>query len=121
MRRVARKVGSMLRFLSRPIPERPDFYVLSPVVLPLYGSPAGRAVNGALVRAQSRLTCRPSASGGRSSWSPCRPPGRSIEPLRPPGADRQQGRQVLVPARVDQDYIAGLERTLLARPTGSST
>src|SRR3954470_18141175 len=55
-RRVTRKIASVLRFLSRPIPDRRNFIVLSPVVLPLYGSAAGRVVAGMLVRTQLRLT-----------------------------------------------------------------
>ncbi len=51
-RRILRKLGSMARLVRRPVPEAPNFYVLSPIVIPLYASPTGRAVNAAVVRTQ---------------------------------------------------------------------
>ena len=52
VRRILRKLGSMMRFVRRPVPDIPNFFVLSPIVIPLYASPTGRAVNAAVVRAQ---------------------------------------------------------------------
>jgi GT2 family glycosyltransferase len=51
-RRGARKVRSTLRYLRRPVPELPQFHVMTPLVLPAYGSRRGRAFNAALVRLQ---------------------------------------------------------------------
>ncbi|MBP2706427.1 glycosyltransferase [Microbispora sp. RL4-1S] len=55
LRRIGRKLASVARFLRRPSPE---FYVMSPLPLPLYGSRLGRWVNAALVRSQVWAVCR---------------------------------------------------------------
>ena len=59
--RVRRKLGSMTKGLARPVADLPDFWVLSPVLFPLYGSPRGRAINAKLVEAQVRMALRRSA------------------------------------------------------------
>lgn len=57
-RRLLRKARSVLRFLTAPIPEIPDFHVMTPVVLPFYGSSVMRALNARLVRLQVRIAAR---------------------------------------------------------------
>lgn len=57
-RRMARKVASVSKFRRRPWEELTTFEVLSPLVLPLYGSRFGRALNGRLVSLQVRWACR---------------------------------------------------------------
>lgn len=57
-RRILRKVRSVLRFMSRPLPEVPDFNVMTPVILPLYGSPTARRINAWIVRQQVRIAAR---------------------------------------------------------------
>jgi glycosyltransferase involved in cell wall biosynthesis len=57
-RRILRKVASVLRVVRRPVPEAPNFFVLSPVVIPLYTSRTGRSLNAAVVRAQVSLAER---------------------------------------------------------------
>jgi glycosyltransferase involved in cell wall biosynthesis len=57
-RRIARKAASTTKVLRRPYPELPGFAVLSPVVLPFYGSATGRALNARSVAAQVRWACR---------------------------------------------------------------
>ena len=52
LRRIVRKAASMARRLQAPLPDVPGFHVLTPVLLPFYGSPLGRAVNAWAVRAQ---------------------------------------------------------------------
>ncbi|MGP3917545.1 glycosyltransferase [Nonomuraea sp. 10N515B] len=54
VRRITRKLRSVAKFVRRP---QPGFYVMSPLPLPLYGSPLGRRVNAALVRAQVKTVC----------------------------------------------------------------
>lgn len=66
LRRIARKAASMAKLLRRPVPELPDFHVLTPVIVPLYGSPAGRRLNAALVRAQVSAAVR--HLGMRDPW-----------------------------------------------------
>ncbi|MEU6414805.1 glycosyltransferase [Microbispora sp. NPDC046933] len=53
-RRIARKLRSVAKFIRRPMP---DFYVMSPLPLPLYGSRLGRWVNATLVRVQVKAVC----------------------------------------------------------------
>ncbi len=112
-RRVTRKVASVLRFLSRPIPDRPDFIVLSPIVLPLYGSPAGRVVASTLVRTQLRLTLL--ALGiRRPIFVVTLPTGYEvIEPLARRALVVNKADKFSALHDVDQEYIAELERTLL--------
>ena len=54
-RRIIRKVRSVLKFLKQPLPDTPDFHVLTPLILPFYGSRTLRAVNAWLVRQQVLL------------------------------------------------------------------
>jgi GT2 family glycosyltransferase/glycosyltransferase involved in cell wall biosynthesis len=56
-RRILRKLRSVAKFVRRPLPGLPGFHVMSPLPLPLYGSPVTRAINAAFVRAQVRLVC----------------------------------------------------------------
>jgi GT2 family glycosyltransferase/glycosyltransferase involved in cell wall biosynthesis len=58
VRRIARKAASMSKLLKLPYPELPGFAVLSPVVLPFYGSRVGRELNARAVAAQVRWACR---------------------------------------------------------------
>jgi GT2 family glycosyltransferase len=57
-KRIARKTASVLRFLRHPLSDTPRFHVMTPVIVPFYGSPLFRAVNARLVRAQVRLAAR---------------------------------------------------------------
>ncbi len=56
--KILRKARSTLRFLKRPRRDRPNFAVLSPILLPFYGSPMMRRINAALIRMQVRLAMR---------------------------------------------------------------
>ncbi|RKT68863.1 GT2 family glycosyltransferase [Saccharothrix variisporea] len=51
-RRILRKLKSVAKFVRKPLP---NFYVMSPLPLPFYGSPFMRRVNAVLVRAQVRV------------------------------------------------------------------
>lgn len=57
-RRIIRKARSVLRFLSQPLPDTPGFHVVTPLIVPFYGSPALRSLNARLVRAQIKLIAR---------------------------------------------------------------
>lgn len=57
-RRIWRKAKSMAKLVRRPIPELPDFHVMTPVTIPLYGSAIARQLNAALVRLQVRVVLR---------------------------------------------------------------
>ena len=54
--RILRKAKSMLRFLRRPLADRPNLWVYSPVFLPAFGR-TGRKVNSLLISAQVRAVC----------------------------------------------------------------
>lgn len=54
-RRIWRKAKSMAKLVRTPIPELPNFRVMTPVTLPLYGSATARRLNAALVRAQVKV------------------------------------------------------------------
>jgi glycosyltransferase involved in cell wall biosynthesis len=56
--RIARKAASMARALRRPLPDRPGFHVLTPLLLPFYGSSFLRRLNAGLVRVQVALAAR---------------------------------------------------------------
>jgi GT2 family glycosyltransferase/glycosyltransferase involved in cell wall biosynthesis len=58
LRRIWRKAKSMAKLIRRPIPELPNFHVMTPVMIPLYGSPLARRLNAALVRVQVGLAAR---------------------------------------------------------------
>jgi glycosyltransferase involved in cell wall biosynthesis len=57
-RRILRKAKSVARFLKRPLPDTPNFHVLTPVILPFYGSKNMRALNALLVRKQVRMVAK---------------------------------------------------------------
>jgi len=57
-RRILRKARSIARFLKTPLADTPDFHVLTPVILPFYGSKTMRALNARLVREQVRRVAK---------------------------------------------------------------
>lgn len=58
LRRIVRKARSMAKYLQQPIAELPNFWIMTPVLLPLYGSPTARGMNARLIRLQIRWACR---------------------------------------------------------------
>jgi glycosyltransferase involved in cell wall biosynthesis len=57
-RRIFRKAVSTTKGLRRPVRDRPRFHVLSPIIVPFYGSKRARAANAVLVRAQVKAVTR---------------------------------------------------------------
>jgi glycosyltransferase involved in cell wall biosynthesis len=55
LKRILRKAKSMAKFLKTPVPHLPNYHVLSPLLLPLYGSPKMRALNAKMINAQVHL------------------------------------------------------------------
>lgn len=53
--RILRKIRSAARGLATPVPDLPDFHVLTPFFLPLYGQGVAASLNRWSVRAQVRL------------------------------------------------------------------
>ncbi|QFU94123.1 glycosyltransferase [Amycolatopsis sp. YIM 10] len=53
-RKILRKLRSVAMLVRRPLPDLPNFHVMSPLPLPFYGSPLLRRINSFVVRAQVR-------------------------------------------------------------------
>ncbi|WP_441246881.1 glycosyltransferase [Kitasatospora sp. McL0602] len=58
LRRILRKARSMARKVQRPVPGLPGFAVMTPVLLPFYGSAKARALNARLIALQVRRAAR---------------------------------------------------------------
>lgn len=58
LRRILRKLRSMGKFIQRPVADLPNFHVMTPIMLPLYGDNGPARWNAALIRAQVRLAAR---------------------------------------------------------------
>jgi glycosyltransferase involved in cell wall biosynthesis len=58
LRRIWRKARSVAMLARRPLPDVPNFVVLTPVVLPFYGTPWLRRLNAVSIRTQIRLASR---------------------------------------------------------------
>ncbi|WP_280695758.1 glycosyltransferase [Kitasatospora sp. GP82] len=58
LRRILRKAKSMARKVQRPVPGLANFAVMTPVLLPFYGSRPARAFNARLIALQVRLAAR---------------------------------------------------------------
>jgi glycosyltransferase involved in cell wall biosynthesis len=58
LRRVLRKARSVAKLVRRPIADRPNFFVMTPLIVPFYGNRLARAVNARMVRAQVRAVAR---------------------------------------------------------------
>jgi GT2 family glycosyltransferase len=54
-RRIMRKIASATRLMRKPVPGFFGFNVFTPLLLPIYGSPAGRALNAMLIGIQVRV------------------------------------------------------------------
>jgi GT2 family glycosyltransferase/glycosyltransferase involved in cell wall biosynthesis len=113
LRRIARKAASTARYLRRPLPDTPNFHVMTPLVLPWYGSRRGRAANAALVRWQVTAVAR--LLGIRdpvvvvtvpTAWDVVRPMGRRALVVN--RSDRYSAFR-----EADTGAIAALERDLL--------
>jgi GT2 family glycosyltransferase/glycosyltransferase involved in cell wall biosynthesis len=57
-RRILRKISSLAHFVQRPEAATPNLVVMSPLILPFYGSRVLRALNAVLVRQQVKMACR---------------------------------------------------------------
>lgn len=114
LRRIGRKVRSTSKLVRRPVPDLPRFHVMTPVVLPFYGSPLLRRINAWSIRAQVRLVSALLRMPPRpvvvctipTAWDVVRPlPRRSLLYNR---SDRHSDFP-----ESDQRTIAALERALL--------
>lgn len=58
VRRILRKARSIARLVRRPVDGLPNFYVMTPLIVPFYGQAWARALNARLVAAQVGLVAR---------------------------------------------------------------
>jgi glycosyltransferase involved in cell wall biosynthesis len=118
LRRILRKARSMAKRLQRPVPDLPGFHVLTPVLLPLYGSAWGRALNARLVAWQVRHACRGIGLAAPvcvvtipTAWDVVR-----HVPHRRLVYNRSDLHSAFT--ETDQEQIRGLERSLLTHADG---
>ncbi len=57
-RRILRKVRSTAKLVRRPVADNPGFHVMTPVILPVYGSSWGARLSAWLVRRQVQVVAR---------------------------------------------------------------
>lgn len=57
LRRILRKLRSVAKLVRRPLPDLPNFHVMSPLPLPFYGSAFTRGAGALLVRTQVLAVC----------------------------------------------------------------
>jgi glycosyltransferase involved in cell wall biosynthesis len=112
--RIRRKLRSVLRGVRRPRPDLPDFFVWSPLSVPVYGSRLGRRVNAVLLAAQLRLVC--ACLGIRRPATVLTPPTALpiARRLRPSRLVYNRSDKHSAWAEADQEYLAALEAELLA-------
>lgn len=58
LRRILRKLRSMTKLLRRPVPELPNFHVMTPIFLPFYGNGFLARMNALLIRFQVIVAAR---------------------------------------------------------------
>jgi glycosyltransferase involved in cell wall biosynthesis len=115
LQRIFDKARSVARFVRRPVPELENFYVMSPLSLPFYGSPAGRFVNRWLVRAQLLALCQVLGITAPIYMVTLPTGWEVIEPLRRRALLVNKSDKYSTLPDVDQAYISSLEQTLLRR------
>lgn len=114
-RRILRKARSVLRFMSAPLADTPRFHVLTPVILPFYGSPLLRRVNAWLVRQQVRYAARRVGIRPRDAIIMVTIPTAwdVVEPMQRRSLVVNRSDLHSAFGEADQDFIRGLERELL--------
>ena len=113
LRRILRKAASIAKTVRRPEAGLPDLYVMSPVILPMYGSARGRALNARIVSVQVGLLSR--ALGLRRPAAIVTIPTAVdvVKRLRLASVTVNRSDKFSAFPETDQDMIAGLERELL--------
>jgi glycosyltransferase involved in cell wall biosynthesis len=65
VRRIARKLRSIAKFVRSPLPDNPGFHVMTPLLLPFYGNTAGSRINAWLIRRQVQAVAAAVGIGAR--------------------------------------------------------
>ena len=115
LRRIARKAASVARTVRRPVPEVPEFHVMTPLACPGTGHRRGRAVNAALVRWQVTIALRARLRIDDPVCMVTIPTAWDvIRPMRYRRLVVNRSDKHSAFGEADTDVIAGLERDLLA-------
>ncbi|WP_434446144.1 glycosyltransferase [Lentzea sp. E54] len=114
LRRILRKAKSVAMLVRQPIPETPNFYVMTPAPLPFYGKPWLRKLNSVLVRAQVRMVCRLLRMGTPVVVATIPTAWDVVKPMRHKGLVFNRSDRHSAFPEADQGTIAGLENELLS-------
>ncbi|RAS62193.1 GT2 family glycosyltransferase [Lentzea atacamensis] len=114
LRRILRKAKSVAMLVRRPIPETPNFYVMTPAPLPFYGKPWLRKLNSVLVRTQVRLVCLFLRMGTPVVVATIPTAWDVVEPMRHKGLIFNRSDRHSAFPEADQGTIAALENQLLS-------
>lgn len=114
-RRIWKKLKSMLRHVRRPLADKPDYAVMTPILFPFYGSEKARAFNAKLIRRQVERQARRMGMDAPhiivtvpTAWDVAKDMRRSSLVY-----NRSDKHSAFTEA--DTSLIAGLERELLQR------
>ncbi len=117
-KRIWRKLKSMLRHTRRPLPETPNYTVMTPVLFPFYGSEKARAFNARSIRAQVERVAKKMGMVDPhimvtvpTAWDVAKAMARSSLVYNRSDKHSAFG-------EADQGLIAGFERELLTRADG---
>lgn len=114
LRRIFRKAMSVAKLVRRPIPETPNFYVMTPAPLPFYGKPWLRKLNSVLVRTQVRLVCFFLRMGTPVVVATIPTAWDVVEPMKHKGLIFNRSDRHSAFPEADQGTIAALENQLLS-------
>jgi hypothetical protein len=117
-KRIWRKLKSMLRHTRKPLPETPNYTVMTPVLFPFYGSEKAREFNANSIRRQVERVMKKQGIVDPhlivtvpTAWDVAKDMRRSTLVY-----NRSDKHSAFTEA--DQGLIAGLERQLLAKADG---
>ncbi|GAB2849535.1 glycosyltransferase [Lentzea nigeriaca] len=114
LRRILRKAKSVAMLVRQPIPQTPNFYVMTPAPLPFYGKPWLRRLNSVLVRTQVRLVCLFLRMGTPVVVATIPTAWDVVEPMRHKGLIFNRSDRHSAFPEADQGTIAALENQLLS-------
>lgn len=114
LRRIFRKAMSVAKLVRQPIPETPNFYVMTPAPLPFYGKPWLRKLNSVLVRTQVRAVCFFLRMGTPVVVATIPTAWDVVKPMKHQGLIFNRSDRHSAFPEADQGTIAALENQLLS-------
>ncbi|MBO1751978.1 glycosyltransferase [Actinotalea sp. BY-33] len=113
-RRISRKLRSMAKLVRRPVPGLPQYHVMTPVMIPAYGSGIAARLNAWSVRQQVRIVSRLIGVGQRPYVAATIPTAWPVlRPLRRSALVYNRSDQHSAFPEADQQRIAELEHALM--------